>query len=229
MLARNERSAHIASELGARHVVQIRDTVFGVDVTNLVDPAFESEESYDVLFVAASLAAELGPDGMDSIVDLMTTRVQSALVDHVVVTAQSGANGRADFAFTTQVAARCAEVAACRLLGPLSVEELLGLYRKANVVVTARVHGGIMVLLVGTPALVLCPNSTKALDLFGSVGFAEVSVGPEKAGIVIQTLRERLEALGRDSLFLRNEIAARITTLRSKVVAADQELVSLQG
>ncbi len=86
-----------------------------------------------------------------------------------------------------------------------------------------------MVLLVGTPALVLCPNSTKALDLFGSVGFAEVSVGPEKAGIVIQTLRERLEALGRDSLFLRNEIAARITTLRSKVVAADQELVSLQG
>lgn len=173
ILPRGPRSEAVVHEITSVPVTRLPDSVVGGP---FLTPA-ESRVRTGHLVLAMSEPARPLFDRVVELVKMLSSRGE---VDRVTVVAHSiGLDD--DVPASIDIAARM-PVPATLMTEDLSPDELIGLYRSADMVVASRLHAAILGLLARTPSYPIeLSQLGKAVDTFSEIGLGEMVLDPHRS------------------------------------------------
>lgn len=220
VVARDPRSADVAHAAGAQRVVLAPDSAFGIDLPqrSAVDAA--PNQPYGVFVTHYSMSD--GPH-FERATRLASALVKSAISGHIeriLILSQAGTARQRDDVAAAQLVERLGDERATLVRERLTTEQLLNLYGSASVVVSGRVHGAIMGLLMGTPSFVIDTTHDKAENLFTGMGLQRFVLGKDLKGDSSFIDMQSESPINADTD--RGRIREEVRTLRDQVRAVDK-------
>jgi polysaccharide pyruvyl transferase WcaK-like protein len=223
ILVRDHRSREAAMGLGGIDEARIRvmpDSAFGLDPPTAaeVESTLATAGLHTGRFVAVSVRAFAGEAASEHLLEeisaLLTDLLEDGWVDRAVLVVQSLDDVPATCTVADRVGPRALVWGLDERCGP---RDLLGLYAAARVTIAARMHGAILSLAAGTPAIGIATAGRKVEGVFESLGLGHLVVRYEQ--VDRSSLRALLEEATTAST--RASVLGAVADARSRARSAD--------